>query len=114
MDARARPDRFYRTWVGVNSGSMGADLTPNDNFGNLPGLNFTAEARFTTPDLAEVVALRDDIKANLAIRRSSQNRRKASLTASNDALKALYDCIRAAGTVILIKHFDRTIHQDMT
>ena len=73
-----------------------------------------AEERFTTPDLAEVVALRDDLKANLAIRRNSQNRRKASLTASNDALKALYDCMRTAGAVILIKHFNRTIHQDMT
>ncbi|MCB0162593.1 MAG: hypothetical protein KDI79_00110, partial [Anaerolineae bacterium] len=73
-----------------------------------------AEERFTTPDLAEVVALRDDLKANLAVRRTSQNRRKASLTASNDTLKALYECIRAAGTVILIKHFNRTIHQDLT
>ena len=71
------------------------------------------EERFTAPDLAEVTRLRDELKTNLAIRRSSRSRRKASYSARAVALKKLYECLRVAGSLIIIKHFDHTITTEM-
>ena len=71
------------------------------------------EERFTTPDLVEVTRLRDELKTNLAVRRSSRSRRKASYSARAVALKKLYECLRVAGSLIIIKHFDHTITTEM-
>lgn len=71
------------------------------------------EERFTTPDLVEVTRLRDELKANLAVRRSSYGRRKASYSNRAVALKKLYECLRVAGSMIIIKHFDHTITTGM-
>lgn len=67
------------------------------------------EERFTTPDLAVIINLRDDLKANLATRRRSRGRRKDSYSARSEALKALYDTLRMAGGLIILKKFNRSL-----
>ena len=67
------------------------------------------EERFTTPDLAVVINLYDELKANLAARRSSRSHRKDSYSARSQALKALYDTLRMAGGLIILKKFNRSL-----
>ncbi|MCB0207943.1 MAG: hypothetical protein KDJ52_01360 [Anaerolineae bacterium] len=71
------------------------------------------EVRFTTPDLAGIICLRDDLKANLDVCRSSRSRRIGSQVSRSVALKKLYECLRVAGSVIIIKHFDHAISLGM-
>lgn len=71
------------------------------------------EARFTTPELEDVISLRDDLKTNLAARRSSRSRRKASHSARTEALKALYDTLRMAGGLLILKKFNRTLTPEL-
>ena len=67
------------------------------------------EERFTTPDLAVVTGLRDDLKTNLTARRTSRSRRKDSHSARTEALEALYDTLRMAGGLLVLEKFNRTV-----
>ncbi|MCB9079321.1 MAG: hypothetical protein H6631_17100 [Anaerolineaceae bacterium] len=58
------------------------------------------EERFTTPDLAVVTGLRDDLKTNLTARRTSRSRRKDSHSACTEALEALYDTLHGLRRLI--------------
>ena len=69
--------------------------------------------RFTKPELAMVINLRNELKANLVARRNSRRRRKSSQSTRMTALRKLYDCLRVAASVIIIKHFDQAISPEM-
>ena len=69
--------------------------------------------RFTKPELAMVINLRNELKANLVARRNSRRRRKSSQSTRMTALRKLYDCLRVAASVIIIKHFDHAISPEM-
>jgi len=65
--------------------------------------------RLATPDLAAVTQVRDDLKANLDACRSNRSRRKVSYSARTETLKALYDTLRLAGGLIILKKFNRKL-----
>ncbi|MCB0172925.1 MAG: hypothetical protein KDJ97_20510 [Anaerolineae bacterium] len=67
------------------------------------------EERFSKPNLEDVIRLRDDLKANLDIRRASRSRRKDSYAARAESLEALYDTLRMAGGLIILKKFNRKL-----
>ncbi|MCB0193617.1 MAG: hypothetical protein KDJ65_16840 [Anaerolineae bacterium] len=67
------------------------------------------EERFSKPDLEEVIRLRDDLKANLDARRTSRSLRKDSYAARAETLDALYDTLRIAGSLIILKKLNRKL-----
>ncbi|MCB9078921.1 MAG: hypothetical protein H6631_15060 [Anaerolineaceae bacterium] len=67
------------------------------------------EERLTAPNLAEVISLRDGLKANLDTRRTSRSRRKDSHAARAETLEALYDTLRMAGGLIILKKLNRKV-----
>ena len=67
------------------------------------------EERFSKPDLADIIRLRDDLKANLDTRRASRNRRKDSYAVRAETLEALYDTLRVAGSLIILKKLNRKL-----
>ncbi|MCB0169364.1 MAG: hypothetical protein KDJ97_02330 [Anaerolineae bacterium] len=67
------------------------------------------EEQFTAPNLAEVISLRDGLKTNLEARRASRSRRKDSYAARAESLEALYDTLRMAGGLIVLKKLNRKV-----
>ena len=67
------------------------------------------EERLTAPNLAEVISLRDSLKANLDTHRTSRSRRKDSHAARAETLEALYDTLRLAGGLIILKKLNRKL-----
>ncbi|MCB0213572.1 MAG: hypothetical protein KDJ52_29790 [Anaerolineae bacterium] len=67
------------------------------------------EEQFTAPKLAEVISVRDGLKANLEARRTSRSRRKDSYVVRAETLEALYDTLRMAGGLIILKKLNRKL-----
>ena len=67
------------------------------------------EEQFSKPNLADVIRVRDDLKANLDTRRTSRSRRKDSYAARAETLEALYDTLRMAGGLIVLKKLNRKV-----
>ncbi|MCB0172155.1 MAG: hypothetical protein KDJ97_16520 [Anaerolineae bacterium] len=67
------------------------------------------EEQFSKPNLTDVIRVRDDLKANLDTRRTSRSRRKDSYAARAETLEALYDTLRMAGGLIVLKKLNRKV-----
>ena len=69
--------------------------------------------RFATPDLAAIIAVRDQLQERKKRIRSSHVQRKSSRVARDATLQALRDTLRAAGTVIIVKNLGRVISPEL-
>ena len=69
--------------------------------------------RFTVPELAKVIEVRDQLQERKSHYHSSQVQRRASRVARDSILQKLRDTLKAAGTVIIMKHLDGTISPEM-
>lgn len=72
-----------------------------------------AEERFTTPDLATIKQVREDLVANLAARRTKRDQRKSSRAARDKACGQLVDCLRMAAGDVMLRHFGHKISYEM-
>lgn len=68
-----------------------------------------AAERFTSPDLAEVIRVRDTMREQLYIRRIGRNQREKSVAAGNRIAAAMYNYLQAAAVHLLTFNFDFTI-----
>lgn len=69
--------------------------------------------RFTTPDLAAIIEVRDQLQERKKRIHSSHVQRKSSRVARDATLQALKDTLRAAGTVIIVKNLGRVISPEL-
>ncbi|MCB9077755.1 MAG: hypothetical protein H6631_09205 [Anaerolineaceae bacterium] len=69
--------------------------------------------RFVTPDLAAITEVRDQLQERKKRIHSSHVQRKSSRVARDATLQALKDTLRAAGTVIIVKHLGRVISPEL-
>ncbi|MCB0197113.1 MAG: hypothetical protein KDJ65_34520 [Anaerolineae bacterium] len=69
--------------------------------------------RFAVPELAAVIAVRDQLQERKKHVRSSHVQRKSSRVARDTVLHKLRNTLKAAGTVILMKHLDGVISPEM-
>lgn len=68
-----------------------------------------AAERFTSPDLAEVIRVRDTMREQLYLRHIGQNQREKSVAAGNRIAAVMYNYLQAAAVHLLTFNFDFTI-----
>ena len=72
-----------------------------------------AKERFATPDLTEVIAVRDQLRANLTARNNGKARREASVAASRAVAGELLQNLQAAAAYLISTRYNFTLTPEL-